>query len=144
MSAEPSAALILPGGGARGAYQVGVLKAVAELLPERKTPFPIIAGTSAGGINAAVMASHVEDFSDGARRLEHFWGNFRCHHIYRTGWLHNLGCGLHWLASMTLGGWVWPTRGLCSTIALSVSCSSASSTLPASSARSIAACSRRY
>lgn len=98
------AALVLPGGGARGAYQVGVLKAVAELVPNRKTPFPIIAGTSAGAINAAVMASHAEDFSRGARRLEHFWGNFRCHHIYRTGWLHNLGCGLHWLASMTFGG----------------------------------------
>ena len=98
------AALILPGGGARGAYQVGVLKALAEILPDSRNPFPIIAGTSAGGINAAVMASHADDFAEGARRLERFWGNFRCHHIYRTGWLHNLGTGLHWLASMTLGG----------------------------------------
>ncbi|MDZ7789115.1 MAG: patatin-like phospholipase family protein [Xanthomonadales bacterium] len=104
MSAESSAALILPGGGARGAYQVGVLRAVAEVLPERENPFPIITGTSAGAINAAVMASHAGDFAHGAARLEHFWGNFRCHHIYRTGWLHNLGRGLHWLASMTLGG----------------------------------------
>ncbi|WP_376695598.1 patatin-like phospholipase family protein [Wenzhouxiangella sp. EGI_FJ10305] len=104
MTADSHAALVLPGGGARGAYQVGVLKAVAELLPDRRTPFPIITGTSAGAINAAVMASHAEDFADGAMRLEHFWGNFRCHHIYRTGWLHNLGCGLQWLASMTLGG----------------------------------------
>ncbi|MEE4304045.1 MAG: patatin-like phospholipase family protein [Wenzhouxiangella sp.] len=104
MSRESHAALVLPGGGARGAYQVGVLKAVAELLGEHNTPFPIITGTSAGAINAAVMASHAEDFSHGAARLEHFWGNFRCHHIYRTGWLHNLGRGLHWLASMTLGG----------------------------------------
>lgn len=104
MSAGSHAALVLPGGGARGAYQVGVLKAVAEVLPEAKTPCSIIAGTSAGAINASVMASHAEDFARGAARLEHFWGNFRCHHIYRTGWLHNLGCGLHWLAAMTLGG----------------------------------------
>ncbi|RFF32998.1 patatin-like phospholipase family protein [Wenzhouxiangella sediminis] len=104
MSRESHAALVLPGGGARGAYQVGVLKAVAELLGEHKTPFPIITGTSAGAINAAVMASHAGDFAYGAARLEHFWGNFRCHQIYRTGWLHNLGRGLHWLASMTLGG----------------------------------------
>ncbi|NBB70378.1 MAG: patatin-like phospholipase family protein, partial [Alphaproteobacteria bacterium] len=100
----PPAALVLPGGGARGAYQVGVLKAVAELLDGRDTPFPIIAGTSAGAINAAVVASHADDFARGAARLEHFWSRFRCHHIYRTGWGHNLGRGLHWLAAMTLGG----------------------------------------
>ena len=101
---NPKPALILPGGGARGAYQVGVLKALAEFLPPANNPFPIMAGTSAGAINAAVMASHADDFGQGAVRLETFWGNFRCHHIYRTGWLHNLATGAHWLASMTLGG----------------------------------------
>jgi NTE family protein len=95
---------MLPGGGARGAYQVGVLKALAELLPGPASPFPIIAGVSAGGINAAVLASHAADFNRGIARLERFWGNFRCHHIYRTGWTHNLATGLHWLAAMTLGG----------------------------------------
>jgi NTE family protein len=97
-------ALMLPGGGARGAYQVGVLRALSEYLPGPTSPFRIIAGTSAGAINAAVMASHADDFAHGAARLEQFWGNLRCHHVYRTGWLHNLGTGLHWLASMTLGG----------------------------------------
>ncbi|MFW5926886.1 MAG: patatin-like phospholipase family protein [Wenzhouxiangella sp.] len=97
-------ALMLPGGGARGAYQVGVLRAVAEILPDGQSRFPIIAGTSAGAINAAVMASHARDFGAGADRLATFWCNFRCHHIYRTGWGHNLLTGLHWLASMTLGG----------------------------------------
>ncbi|MFN2333291.1 MAG: patatin-like phospholipase family protein, partial [Wenzhouxiangellaceae bacterium] len=74
-------ALMLPGGGARGAYQVGVLKALAEYLPGPATPFPIIAGTSAGAINAAVMASHAGDFAHGVSRLEKFWGNLRCHHV---------------------------------------------------------------
>ena len=97
-------ALMLPGGGARGAYQVGVLKALAEILPPSSSPFPIIAGTSAGAINAAVLASHADDFQRGAARLEHFWGNLRCHQVYKTGWFHNLATGLHWLASMTLGG----------------------------------------
>jgi NTE family protein len=97
-------ALMLPGGGARGAYQVGVLKALAEILPGPRSPFRIIAGTSAGSINAAVLASHADDFARGTRRLEHFWARFRCRDIYRTGWLHNLATGLHWLASMTLGG----------------------------------------
>ena len=103
-NSAPRPALMLPGGGARGAYQVGVLKAMAEYLPGPESPFRIIAGTSAGAINAAVMASHADDFAFGAKRLGEFWGNFRCHHIYRTGWLHNMGTGLHWLASMTLGG----------------------------------------
>lgn len=100
----PRPALMLPGGGARGAYQVGVLRALAEYLPATELPFRIVAGTSAGAINAAVMASHAEDFAYGAERLAQFWGNFHCHHIYCTGWVHNMGTGLHWLASMTLGG----------------------------------------
>jgi NTE family protein len=102
--ATPKPALMLPGGGARGAYQVGVLQALAEILPGPRSPFRIIAGTSAGSINAAVLASHADDFAHGAHRLAQFWGQFRCRDIYRTGWLHNLRTGLHWLASMTLGG----------------------------------------
>lgn len=52
-------ALILSGGGARAAYQVGVLQALTELLPKtEKTPFPIICGTSAGAINALSLAGH--------------------------------------------------------------------------------------
>jgi NTE family protein len=97
-------ALMLPGGGARGAYQVGVVKALAELLPGPECPFPIVAGVSAGGINAAVLASHAGDFAEGTARLEHFWGGLRCCRVYRTGWRHNLWTGLHWLAAMTLGG----------------------------------------
>jgi NTE family protein len=103
-SVAAKAALVLPGGGARGAYQVGVLKALAEILPGPHTPFPIITGISAGAINAGVMASHADDFRHGAQRLEHFWGNLSCDQVYRTGWIHNLANGLHWLASMTLGG----------------------------------------
>jgi NTE family protein len=98
------AALVLPGGGARGAYQVGVLKALAEIVPGPQSPFPIVTGVSAGAINAGVVASHAEHFAHGAERLAHFWGQLRCHHVYRTGWLHNLKTGLHWLAAMTLGG----------------------------------------
>ena len=97
-------ALILPGGGARGAYQVGVLKALMELLPGKALPFPVVAGVSAGAINAGVLASHAGDFRHAVDRLEQFWGNLRCERVYRTGWRHNLASGLHWLAAMTLGG----------------------------------------
>ena len=63
--------IVLPGGGARGAYQVGVLKAVCEALPDGDHPFPVICGTSAGAINAAVLASHAHEFKVGVERLEH-------------------------------------------------------------------------
>ncbi len=77
-------ALILPGGGARGAYQVGAVKAINELLNADKNPFPVICGTSAGAINAAVLASHAHEFAIGIERLEHFWRTMTCERIYRT------------------------------------------------------------
>lgn len=101
-------ALILTGGGARAAYQVGVLKAIEELLPNPKVnPFPIICGTSAGAINAASIAASAEDFGTGVNRLYSVWENFRAHHVYRAdpigiGW-----SGARWLSSLALG---WITR----------------------------------
>lgn len=83
-SAPNCTALILPGGGARGAYQVGVLKAIDELTAHGKNPFPVICGTSAGAINAAVLASHAHEFPVGVRRLEQFWRSMYCARIYRT------------------------------------------------------------
>ena len=63
--------LVLSGGGARAAYQVGVLKAIAEVLPDRcGNPFPIVCGTSAGGLNAAGLAIQASCLSDGVRLLQ--------------------------------------------------------------------------
>ena len=82
---RPKAGLIMTGGGARAAYQVGVLRALAEILPaEVRTPFPIICGTSAGAINAAVLAVDAGDFRRGVRRLMTVWKNFHVHHVYRA------------------------------------------------------------
>ena len=83
---EMQTAVMLPGGGARGAYQVGVLKGIMSLMPEG-FHFPIINGTSAGAINAAVLASHTLNQAHGIQRLEHFWSTIHCADIYRTdGW----------------------------------------------------------
>ena len=57
--------LVLQGGGARGAYQVGALKAIAEISGQRKSPFKIVCGASAGAINAAPIAVMAEDFQFG-------------------------------------------------------------------------------
>ena len=99
-------ALILPGGGARGAYQVGVLKAINELLPIQNNPFPVICGTSAGAINAAVLASHAHEFLVGIERLEHFWRSMRCERVYRTDALTVLSSGLRFALTLLSGGMI--------------------------------------
>ena len=94
-------ALVLSGGGARAAYQVGVLKAVCELLPQHKTvPFPIICGTSAGAINATVMAGYASRFKIGIKRLEHVWANFHSAQIYRSDIKGMTANSLRWLANL--------------------------------------------
>ncbi len=83
----PCTGLVLPGGGARGAFQVGVLRALADIWAEhghKGFPFPVIAGTSAGAINATVLASHADSVAEGTRRLEQFWLGLHCERIYRT------------------------------------------------------------
>ncbi|MGB8338848.1 MAG: patatin-like phospholipase family protein [Burkholderiales bacterium] len=98
--------LVLTGGGARAAYQVGVLKAVQELLPDPKiNPFPIICGTSAGAINAASLACYAHDFSQGVQYLRKVWENFHAHHVYRSDPLGIALTGAHWLGALMLS-WV--------------------------------------
>jgi len=100
-------ALVLPGGGARGAFQVGVLKAIQELLPKSaRNPFSVLSGTSAGAINSVVLASKAHRYSLAIAELERVWGNFRCHQVYKTDNLTMLKSSLHWLSSIVLGGWL--------------------------------------
>lgn len=75
--------LILSGGGARAAYQVGVLRAVARLLPERSpNPFQIICGTSSGALNAAVLATEADCLQNGVNGLSEIWGNISSDTVY--------------------------------------------------------------
>ncbi|MEW9682089.1 patatin-like phospholipase family protein [Pseudomonas sp. TE50-2] len=79
--------LILSGGGARAAYQVGVLAGIAELLPPgAANPFPVIVGTSAGAINAVKLASGATRFAESVQQLTAFWQNFRSHLVLRSDW----------------------------------------------------------
>ncbi len=64
-------ALVLSGGGARAAYQAGVIRYVAEAFPDRA--FTILAGVSAGAINAAQLANHTGTFPEAAERLVQTW-----------------------------------------------------------------------
>jgi NTE family protein len=67
---ERPAAIVLGGGGARAAYEVGALRAIATLVQRGDPlPFPVVCGTSAGAINAATLAIHADDFRRGVARL---------------------------------------------------------------------------
>ena len=101
--------LVLTGGGARAAYQVGVLKALArmrrEWAPDSPNPFPVIAGTSAGAINAAALACAADDFDAAVGRLCHIWEHFKAQQVYRTDSIGVIRTGARWLTMMSIG-WV--------------------------------------
>ena len=102
-SGSPRAGLVLTGGGARAAYQVGVLKAVREMLPfPDRNPFPIICGTSAGAVNAASLAVFADNFESGVEHLLDVWTHFRVHHVYRSDFPGIAKGGARWLAALML------------------------------------------
>ncbi len=80
----PRSGLVLTGGGARAAYQVGVLKAISDQLPDLNYPFPIICGTSAGAINAVGIASSGNIFRHSIERLEDLWSDLKTEKVYRS------------------------------------------------------------
>ena len=105
MSANRTA-LILTGGGARAAYQVGVLAGIREIWGRREgNPFPILCGTSAGAVNAAVLACFSENFRDAVRRLTWIWGNFNVKQVYRADALDVVSSVSLW-GSSVLWGWL--------------------------------------
>ncbi len=77
-------ALYLAGGGARGAYQAGVLKAIQHILEVKTLPFTMVSGVSIGSINAAIIAQHADDFSAGIEVLENLWSNIHCQQIFNS------------------------------------------------------------
>ena len=102
----PKTGLILTGGGARAAYQAGVLLAIAKLSKNRKhNPFPIICGTSAGAINAAGLACLADDFGKAVSILVRVWRNMHAGDIYRADPLGIGASGARWL-SLLMAGWL--------------------------------------
>ncbi len=79
-------ALILSGGGARAAYQAGVLRAVSEIMPDLENPFPIISGTSAGAINAVAMAAHPKGFHETVSDLVDTWEQLGLDNVFKSNW----------------------------------------------------------
>jgi NTE family protein len=99
--------LVLTGGGARAAYQVGVLRALARIRREvgapRGNPFGIIAGTSAGAINAAALACQADRFDMAVSGLVNVWRGFSADQVYRADAFGVVRSGARWLTMLTLG-----------------------------------------
>ena len=103
------------GGGARAAYQVGVLRGVAALLRgvRNGNPFPILCGASAGAINAAALASGAHDFHDSVARLGRVWENFHAGQVYRSDLVGVVRTGAPWMSLLSVGwlaGKYWRAR----------------------------------
>jgi NTE family protein len=98
--------LVLTGGGARAAYQVGALRALADIAPAGVLPFDVLAGISAGAINTVALASYAENFRDAARRLAMTWSSLTPDRVFRTGTLRLASIGSRWLRDLSAGGLV--------------------------------------
>ena len=104
-SLRPKVGLVLTGGGARAAYQVGVIRAIAQMLPEKAAnPFPIICGTSAGAFNAVSLALSARNFHEGVLHLASVWENAHVNQAYRSDSIGLFGNAALWFASQFLGG----------------------------------------
>lgn len=110
MHETPLTALVLSGGGARAAYQVGVLRALARMRREAlgprlrlSNPFGVICGTSAGAINAAALAAHCDRFEGAVDVIARVWENFSADQVYRADALGVVRTGARWLTMFSLG-----------------------------------------
>jgi NTE family protein len=105
--------LVLGGGGARAAYQVGVVAAIERIARESGAPtgnpFQVIAGTSAGAIIAAALASHADRWSEGIERLLATWTGFHAAQVFRSDAAGIAQTGAQWLSLFTAG---WLLSGL--------------------------------
>jgi len=97
-------ALVLSGGGARGAYQAGVLQGLAELGLPADGGFDVLVGSSAGAINAAMLAAHAGSFRDAAARLLEVWTGIEAQQVFRTDLRSLGGIGARWIRDLSFGG----------------------------------------
>jgi NTE family protein len=101
---RPVVGLVLTGGGARSAYQVGVLRALSDLLPRGRNPFPVIVGTSAGAVAAGVLASQAHHWHKAVAGLEEVWARFQVSQVFMVDPVHMLRAGMHWILALMSGG----------------------------------------
>lgn len=101
--------LLLMGGGARAAYQVGVLSGIKEILGESSFRFQILLGTSAGALNAAMLAGYSNDWHQGINHMEKTWRELRSQDVYETKFNKIIASGFKWISLFTFG-WLIKNR----------------------------------
>lgn len=107
---DANVGLVLTGGGARAAYHVGALLAIAEMRPGPMSPFRVLTGTSAGALNAASIAVGANDYGQAVRRLAEFWRGLTAERIYHTGALRLASIGSRWIRDLSAGGLIGKTN----------------------------------
>lgn len=105
--------LVLSGGGARGAYQVGVLSAIADISRDLglDNPFTIYTGVSAGAINASYLAAGAEDFAQTTKKLVDLWSRISSDNVFYTDAMSLGKIGFKWLEELSLGAIAGTTPG---------------------------------
>ena len=113
-SASGDLALVLTGGGARGAYQAGVLRGLARHFPGLS--FPILAGVSAGAINASFLAAHPGTLAEATEELYGIWSRLEVDDIFRIDTISLARHFTRWASRLVSGGMGLPeVRGLVDT-----------------------------
>lgn len=101
---DPKNGLVLTGGGARAAYQVGVLRAIAVITNFKINPFRVISGYSAGAINGAWLAGRSEDFDHATRHMWQVWSELSTEQVYKTSPISLAHIAFRWLRDRGLAG----------------------------------------
>ncbi len=98
--------LAMTGGGARGAYQAGVLKRIGEIkrLQNRRNPFSIIGGASAGAINGSALAAGSDNFALVTTRLAELWASLKPADVFRCDFMSQAHNSLIWILDLSFGG----------------------------------------
>ena len=148
---RPTVGLVLTGGGSRSAYQIGVLLALAELLPRSRNPFQVIVGTSAGAVAASVLAAEAHHWRRAVAGLERVWANFRSGQVFHVDSRHMLRAGAHWVLALVSGGMVLsPPKSLLDNaplrelLGVHVDCSGIRRSIARGHLRAFALCSTSY
>ncbi len=102
---ENTLGLVMTGGGARGAYQAGVLKRIGEIrrVQSQGNPFPIIGGSSAGAVNGAALAAGCDNFTVATRVLAELWSRLKPNDIFRCDVFSQARNSLTWILDLSFG-----------------------------------------
>jgi NTE family protein len=103
---ENAIGLVMTGGGARGAYQAGVLKRLGELdgVQNHGNPFPLIGGASAGAVNGSAIAAGCDDFANATRALADMWADLRPSDVFHCDFVTQAHNSITWILDLSFGG----------------------------------------